>query len=53
MFICGILKAIAAVRNMENLVKIAYFHFPVSTGQTLHQKTANNILSAVTELKLT
>lgn len=52
-FICGMLKAIAAVRNIENLVEIAYFHFAVSTGQTLYPYTASNILLAVTALKLT
>lgn len=53
MFICGILKALAIVRNIENLVKTAYFHFEISTGQTLDQYTASNILSAVIEPKLT
>lgn len=46
------LKAIAAVRNIQNLVEIAYFHFAVSTGQTLYLYTASNILSAVSERKL-
>lgn len=41
-FSCGRLKAIAAVRHIENLVKTARFHFAVSTGQTLSQYPASN-----------
>lgn len=51
-FICGIVKATAAVRNIENFTKIAYFHFASSTGHTLSQHTASYILSAVIAQKL-
>lgn len=47
------LKAIAAVRNIENIVEIAYFQLVVFTGQTLYPCTASNIPPAVRELKLT
>lgn len=35
--IYGTLKVITAVRNIENLMKIACFHFAVPTGPTLYQ----------------